>query len=466
MAAEALREATLAEYCASSGRSEAEIMADEGHEHRGHLLAWARREIVFAGDSEVYTAAKKASDGLEHGYRTVGEVRGLAEAVCDKTFTHVRTAIVDLLRVPQPIRDALLDKFGIPADTQSLRRRVTGTLVGDAEDLAAPGREYPILEWNSSITHFNLAEDGSPIVRFNDRFTVKTGQPIVFQPKSMEVYGRARPGTELKQLDTQIETTADTHARDQILPFMTQLARAVASCGPGKKGAEFPQYLSHLLELFNRTKGLYRACISLLQQGLPEEALILGRVLLRDALRLREAATSDEDTTKALAFGWRYDSAAAAANLLSQWAIRPSAKPENETRLKERQSQILDAARRFGVAEPRSFAATQDHLSTLEDEDYPRIDKLAAAIEQGWDIATRSRRRTNTSGELGLHDTAPDSWVYPLAAKYIGGSYLMAAEAALRLFGWEDPDSQVAGSAEALRKLEAAITESTTDEEP
>ncbi len=465
MAAEALREATLFEYCSTSGRSEADIMADEGHEHRGHLLAWARREIIFAGDGEVYSAAKRASDGLEHGFRTVSEVRGLAEPVCDRTFMYVRKAIVDLLDIPEASRKALLDRFGTPADTQSLRRRVTGVLVGGGEELAAPGREYPILEWNSSITHFDIAADGSPTARFNDRLTVRTAESIAFQARSMEVYGRRRPGTELKQLDIEIQTADETHARDQVLPFMNQLARAVAACGPGEEGAEFPQFLSHLLELFNRSKGLYRACVSLLQQGLAEEALIVGRALMRDALRLREAADSDEDTTKALAFGWRYDSAAAAADLFSQWATRPTAAAERQKSFEELRSQILEAASRFGVDEPHSFAATEDLLTGLEDDDYPKIDRLAGAIEQGWDIATRSRRRATPEGTLGLHDTAPNSWVYPLAAKYIGGSCLIAANAALRLFGWDDTEGQLAAAATALDELEATFTSSTTDEE-
>ena len=51
MAAEALREPVLAQFSATTGRSEADIMAGEGHEGRKHLLAWSRRELIFAGRS-------------------------------------------------------------------------------------------------------------------------------------------------------------------------------------------------------------------------------------------------------------------------------------------------------------------------------------------------------------------------------------------------------------------------------
>ncbi len=71
----------------------------------------------------------------------------------------------------------------------------------------------------------------------------------------MEIYGRRRPGTELKQLEVEVQTTDETLARDEILPFMDLLAQAVAACGPGEEGADIPQFLGHLLELFNRAKG-------------------------------------------------------------------------------------------------------------------------------------------------------------------------------------------------------------------
>ncbi len=455
MAAEALREATLADYCKRSGRSEAQIMSDERHEERGHLLAWARRELIFAGDKFVYTRAKDASDGLEHGYRTVSEVRELAESVCDKVFEYVRRAIVDLLELPHTARDQLLDKFGTPADTQSLRRRVTGSLVGEGDELAIRDKEYPILEWNSSISHFDIAEDGSPKVQFSDRFTVRTAESIAFQLRSMEFYGRSRPGAELNELDIKIESGDEGAARDRILPVMEQLRRAVAACGPGEAGAEFPQPLSHLLELFNRTKGLFRAALSLLREALPEEALIIGRALLRDAMRLRQAASSDEAETTALAFGWRSDSAAVAADLRAEWVKEHQARRAEGSKLGELQSQIREAAQRYGV-EPKSFAPTDELLSTLEDDDYANIDRLALAVEQGWDVATRSRRRPSASGDLGLYDTAPDSWVYPLAAKLVGGSYLIAAESAHQLFGWDDSDGQLAEGAKAVEKLTSA----------
>jgi hypothetical protein len=459
MAAEALKEATLAKYCSTSGRSEDAIMTADRHKDRGSLLAWTRRQQIFAGDEQLHSKVKRASDGLEHGFLSPAEVHSLAEPVCDQAFFAIRKAITDLLDLSQGARDALLEGFGTPADPHSLRRRVTGVLTGTGEELAQPGHEYPMLEWRSSIAHFDVAPDGSLEARFEDRLTVRTAESIRFQARSMEAYGRKRTGAELSQLEVTVQPAAETAARDEVLPFVNQLAEAVGACGPREEGTDFPQFLSHLLEIFNRSKGLFRACISLMQQGLPEEALIIGRALNRDALRLREAAEADETTRKALAFGWRYDSTAVAAGLLGGAVdtVEAAMSQQNFERLK---SQILDVAHRFGVEALRSFAAADDVLRTLEDEDYRNIDRLAAAIEEGWDIATLSRRRAGANGVVELHDTAPSSWVYPLAAKYIGGSYLMAAVAALRVFGWDDPGGQIAAAAAALEHLEAKFTDS------
>jgi len=91
-------------------------------------------------------------------------------------------------------------------------------------------------------------------------------------------------------------------------------------------------------------------------------------------------------------------------------------------------------------------------LDILADEDYQRSDELAALIEAGWDISTRSRRWKNSHGNEGFHDTAADSWLYPLAAKYVGGAYLLGARAACAIFAWGDAEPALA---EAEKSLEA-----------
>ncbi|MEM7272655.1 MAG: hypothetical protein AAF547_06205 [Actinomycetota bacterium] len=459
MAAEALCEPILAEHIERTGRSETQLMEDHGCGHRGDLLAWTRRELVFGGESSVHKKAKHASDGFEHGYLSIGEVRNSSREVCDDVFRLVREAIATVLRVDDGTRSALLDAFGKPGDTKSLRRRVVGKLIGEGTKLAQDGHEYPVLEWRSSITHFDLDASGEPIdVRFSDRFTVRTADDIAFQLRSMELYGRALPPEAVGSLEVDFETQEQAVARDRVLPTIREIHLAVAQIGPGAEGDFFSTTNFHLLEIFNRTKGLFAGALALLEGGLPEEAMILGRPMLRDATRLVEAAAADEALRVELAFGWRSDSLAATRSLIESWASSDGELTDRKQRATDLEASMVAAARRAGAERARSFAAAPTILETLDDEDYARLDQLASLLEQGWDVSTRSRRRTDASGKEGLHDTAPDSWMYPLAAKYIGGAYLLAADAACTIFGWGESEPALAKARQALESLEAGLT--------
>jgi len=463
MAAEALCEPILALHVERTGRTEAQLMDDHDLARRGDLLSWARRELVFDGESGIHKAAKHASDGFEHGYLSVAEVRASAEAVCDEVFRLVRGTIADVLCVDEATRVELVETFGKPGDIQSLRRRVVGKLTGEGDQLAHDDRAYPVLEWHSSIAHFNLDEAGEPDVRFSDRFTVRTAEEIGFQLRSMEIYGRALPPGAAGPLEVDYEPQAEAVARDRVLPVIRDIHRAVAGCGPGAEGDSFTATEFHLLEIFNRTKGLFAGALALLERGLPEEAMVIGRPLLHDATRLVEAAAADEQERVALAFGWRRDSLSASQALIESWAQSPEEAAERAQQAADQHASITAAARRAGQDRLRSFTAMQAMLETLDDEDYPRIDELAVLIEQGWDISTRSRRRTDTDGNEGLHDTAPDSWLYPLAAKYVGGAYLLAARAACAILGWGDSEPALAEAHEALESLATSDNEATTD---
>jgi hypothetical protein len=62
-----------------------------------------REQVIFDGDHETYVTAKKASDGLEHGFLELDKVARHAIASADTTFTGVRRTIIDLLGLPGEI---------------------------------------------------------------------------------------------------------------------------------------------------------------------------------------------------------------------------------------------------------------------------------------------------------------------------------------------------------------------------
>ncbi|MEK6814120.1 MAG: hypothetical protein AABY65_05260 [Nitrospirota bacterium] len=66
-------------------------------EMESKLDAEVRRQLLLAGDDECYSNARKASDGLEHGYLTHKEVHTLSQSVRLRLARLVRAAILDLL---------------------------------------------------------------------------------------------------------------------------------------------------------------------------------------------------------------------------------------------------------------------------------------------------------------------------------------------------------------------------------
>ena len=60
-----------------------------------------RRDNLFQADYDCHRDAKRASDGVEHGYLSFDEIRPLAQDVRDKTATYLRTAIIRLLHLPE-----------------------------------------------------------------------------------------------------------------------------------------------------------------------------------------------------------------------------------------------------------------------------------------------------------------------------------------------------------------------------
>jgi len=130
--------------------------------------------VIFGNDVQTYNSAKKASDGLEHGFLEVNEITAQALKAADKTFHCIRRTVVGLLGVSDEVAEELLSIK--PKDVQSTRKVVRGRLVGAAEDPAAEGELYPILEWNSAIVSLERQEvgyrrDGK------ERFTIRTHPP-------------------------------------------------------------------------------------------------------------------------------------------------------------------------------------------------------------------------------------------------------------------------------------------------
>lgn len=153
------------------------------------ILTYVRRNILFKGDTECHQKAKKASDGLEHGFLPYDEIHDSAAKVRDKTASYLRDSIIELLELDQETRSFYMDKSKKkPLGNWPMVKYIRGYLVGESNDLAAEGNEYPILSWRSRVKSIKKKETGEYSISFDEKMTVRIGNNIQFQPESFEVW--------------------------------------------------------------------------------------------------------------------------------------------------------------------------------------------------------------------------------------------------------------------------------------
>jgi hypothetical protein len=175
---------------------------------------------------------------------------------------------------------------------------------------------YPILVWHSKLKDFALDEEDNPKASFDETLSVRTHDDIGFQLHRLEIYGRADDESSPVQLQAQVTVHENDQTRSASLRAMSLLRQAVTKLGAGPEELEYRRPLPTFLQIFNRCRGLYRGCLTLLQADLPEESFALARMLFSDAMKLHEARNTVGPELTALAIGWRLDSLASKKRLL------------------------------------------------------------------------------------------------------------------------------------------------------
>lgn len=155
----------------------------------GKLHSEIRRQVLFRGDDEAASKARQASDGFEHGFLDFVKVRGLAQEVRDRTAKYLRTAILKLGDVDTETRNKL---EAAPFDTplrSFLSRYMWGTLLGEAEDMAAPDQAYPVITWRSRLKEFRREPDGRYTVTPEETMTMKFSDALRYRRDRFEIWG-------------------------------------------------------------------------------------------------------------------------------------------------------------------------------------------------------------------------------------------------------------------------------------
>lgn len=149
--------------------------------------------MLFQGDADCYQQAKKAADGLEHGFLEIGDVQQLALQHTFTVFRYVREEILEQLGITGEDRSSLLDLH--PRDVLSTEVMVEGTLTGAVADPSRLGRDgsrYPYPSWTRDLRGFTRTGDAFDAPR-RERFHVEVAEGVEVAFKSMGVLGRLDP---------------------------------------------------------------------------------------------------------------------------------------------------------------------------------------------------------------------------------------------------------------------------------
>jgi hypothetical protein len=243
-----------------------------------------REQVIFDGDHETYVTAKKASDGLEHGFLELDKVARHAIASADTTFTCVRRTIIDLLDLPGEIGAELMEVK--PKDVQSTRKIIRGRLLGTAEDPAMDGELYPHLEWTSSID--SIAREGTAFeFKGKEQVTVRINPAIRFQFDRIEVFGRLGEGQKPRQLSgdelnlSHIPRSRTSDLMDAVVPLADTAAAT---------GAAVPYDAARVLafNLYAQGVAFFQSAQALITGAQPAEALLPLRGLGLIAARFEQ----------------------------------------------------------------------------------------------------------------------------------------------------------------------------------
>ncbi|MEV0615655.1 hypothetical protein AB0I81_20235 [Nonomuraea sp. NPDC050404] len=291
MAVEALTQAIIRRECSRLGVDEPALARmnnidpddPERPRWKAALESWCREQLIFSGDRAIYTAAKAASDGLEHGFMDLSKVHKNALRAVDSTFTHVRVAVLVLLGL-DAAHPTLRDR--IPMDVKSSRKFIRGHFVGHGSDPAPAGQEYPLLEWNSSVHSMTRSEDEFS-AKFTEKLSVRCADGLAFRPQRMEFLKRGESGQSgyINAGQASIQSIPRDPSLD-LESLITQAGALVGSIASSGTFHEMPPMQAPIFGLFSQQVALFEAIHVLRRDNRAIEALPLLDRLMKGSCKL------------------------------------------------------------------------------------------------------------------------------------------------------------------------------------
>jgi hypothetical protein len=196
MGVEALTKAVIRAELRNSGQTEKELAAAWGIADSLSAREWAnafnmevRRRLIFGGDAKALSDARLVSDGFEHGFSDFDEMRKPAHEVLIKTASYLRTAIIKTIGIdPTLEKQASSQDYSVPRGPLIVTRYFYGTLLGKADQLAAKGQYYPIVQWRTSLKNVVFNEKGIFSFTPSEKMTPVLGDGVQLRLQGWEVW--------------------------------------------------------------------------------------------------------------------------------------------------------------------------------------------------------------------------------------------------------------------------------------
>jgi len=178
-----------------TGASKEELAVEWGFDPKRRMTideflnAASRGILVFKADTTTLHKAKEVSDAFEHGFRNAGMLYKPARESLQLTARYLRSAILELAGMNDAERDALLDRYPKPRGLGSLEMYHRSTLVGETDQLAAEGQEYPHFDWTVDFEEVNFNEELG-LYEFKPRssMTASCGPDVRFEGHAIEIW--------------------------------------------------------------------------------------------------------------------------------------------------------------------------------------------------------------------------------------------------------------------------------------
>jgi hypothetical protein len=327
-------------------------------------------------------------------------------------------------------------------ETISYIRYFRGHLLSEHDQLAPSGQEYPFLEWKVITKSFAITDDKKIRFSFSENITPRLGEKVSLNLGTFEVYGPkgidVDPPPEWKKVEPEIIKAQPE--RERVFSLLERVEKAIMGYGP-KDFFEATLSDTFILPMYSRCRSLFQGVVALLKREFPEEALILGRSLFIESLRLTELAEA-QGTRMAKILGWASESIKFDMRMLKEAAKIGFEKNIDNVmqKLKDRRRKLRQHAKQQGIRKLRKFHSVKKATAHYSNPESYFTYLLSAQMVDGTITAHIHRAHMVEEGKIRVDPTTQDT-------KFIGGvgafaaeGVLLACRAAAIIFGWPELD--------------------------